>query len=446
MKKIAITLPSFVSAESDAIVKALVSGYDRVHIRKPGASVEAVEDLLRAIPAAYYPRLSIHDHLELAKTYGLGGVHLNSRCSVIPSGFNGLVSRSCHSLDEVRQYKNEVDYLFLSPIYDSISKEGYRSNFSLDQLRMAKDDGYIDEKVYALGGVTVDRFEELQSLGFGGAAMLGSVWKQLCTPPVVLTIAGSDSSGGAGIQADIKTISALGAFAASAITAITAQNTLGVTGIEPVSVPLVQGQIRAVFDDLHPRAVKIGMLYDSQTTKAVATVLRDENPQFIVCDPVMIATSGSRLMKEETVTIVEKELFPLSTIITPNLHEASMLMRREILDVPDMRFAARELSGRYGCGVLIKGGHLSGDAMCDVLYYNGQVHDFVSPRVESTNLHGTGCTLSSAIATRLALGDDVLSAINAAKQYISGAIAAAAQMSIGRGNGPLWHFYERNRE
>lgn len=263
------------------------------------------------------------------------------------------------------------------------------------------------------------------------------------SPPIVLSIAGSDSSGGAGIQADIKTISALGGYAATVITALTAQNTLGVSLLEPVSPKMVEQQAPAVFQDLHISAVKIGMVYHSSVSDTITDLLSYYHPQWVVCDPVMISTSGARLIQDETLERLEQNLFPISSLITPNLYEASMLTRQEITDTDDMRWAAKTLFDKYGCPILIKGGHLNSHAMCDILYDGTQWNAFSSSKISSPNLHGTGCTLSSAIATLLAFGQPLPLAIRLAKKYVTEAIIAASTMSIGKGNGPLWHFYQR---
>lgn len=455
------------------IIRALDKGYTRIHIRKPNATDEQVADIIEQIPLSYRKRISIHYQLDLAVVYGLGGIHLNSRNHIIPPGFKGLVSRSCHSLDEIKQYKDACDYLFLSPIYDSISKKGYKSGFDADVLAKAGQEGIIDCKVCALGGVTPARLSELEELGFGGAAMLGCVWDELETPPIVLTIAGSDCSGGAGIQADIKTISALGCYAASVITAVTSQNTLGVRQVEQVSPDMVRSQLSAVFDDLNVSAIKIGMIHETATAKAITDILRLHPEIPVICDPVMVSTSGTVLMNEECRNYIEKELFPLCTLITPNLHETSVLIghRTEIRTASQMEEAAATLSAKYGCAVLIKGGHLEGDNMIDILY-DGTIHKFTTEKIISRNLHGTGCTLSSAIASYLALlqgnshsrlnqGNNhnnhnthnnhnagqmrqyaaaLPEAVQAGKSYTRSAISNASRMEIGHGNGPLWHF------
>ncbi len=446
-ERIAITLPEILQEDALLIIRALECGYSRVHLRKPEASEEEIAGIIEQIPVKFSNRISIHYYPDIAVLYGLGGIHLNQRSNKVPEGFDGLVSRSCHSLEEVEKYKRECDYLFLSPIYDSISKKGYKSNFSKETLKEAAEKRIIDSKVYALGGVDESKVTELESLGFGGGAMLGCVWKRLETPPAVLTIAGSDCSGGAGIQADIKTISAFGCYAASAITAITAQNTLGVRSVEAISPAMIQNQMQAVFEDLDISAVKIGMIYDIHTAEAITEILEKYPDIPVICDPVMVSTSGSVLMKDDCRAYVEKELFPLCSLITPNLNEASLLAGIRISSVGQMKETAVKLSERYGCAVLVKGGHLDGDSMCDILY-DGTIHEFETAKVHSSNLHGTGCTLSSAIASHLALStygifppdSPLADAVGAAKAYIRTAISKASRMHIGNGNGPLWHF------
>lgn len=260
------------------------------------------------------------------------------------------------------------------------------------------------------------------------------------TYPVILAIAGSDCSGGAGIQADMKTISALGGYAATAITAVTVQNTLGVSAVHAVPVEIVRGQIEAVMADLHPVAVKIGMIYEEIAVKVVADCLRKYAPEQVVYDPVMVSTSGRVLMEERAIKLIERELFPLTSLITPNLDEAEILTGRKITSLGEMKEAAAGLSVMYGTSVLLKGGHLDGDEMTDVLYTNGESYLYKEKKIVTRNLHGTGCTLSSSIATYLALGYDVKEAVGKAKTYVSGAIAAAVGQKLGHGNGPLCHF------
>ena len=266
----------------------------------------------------------------------------------------------------------------------------------------------------------------------------------------VLTIAGSDPSGGAGIQADIKTITALGGYAASAITALTIQNTLGVTGIFAVPPSVVSEQIAAVMEDIAPPSIKIGMVKDATIVRHIAEAIKKYQPAFIVYDPVMVSTSGHQLIDDDVIETIEKELIPKVSLITPNMHEAEVLLRRKIGSIAHMEAAAKELASRYRIHVLIKGGHLQGDVMCDILASpDGMLSRFTDVRIETRNLHGTGCTLSSAIATLVAqkliegnriLTDEMLvSSIGQAKKYVTSAILEGSKRNIGKGNGPLWH-------
>lgn len=259
----------------------------------------------------------------------------------------------------------------------------------------------------------------------------------------VLTIAGSDCSGGAGIQADIKAISALGGYATSAITAITVQNTLGVTGIHPVPASYVKAQIEAVMTDIKPSAVKIGMINDVEIVKAIAESIKEYRPKFVVFDPVMVSTSGCKLIEDKAIEAIKKELIPLSTIITPNLSEAVVLTGDSIDDAASMTAAGNKIL-ESGCGaVLIKGGHLEGNDMCDVLCIKGEntPYIYMASKISSKNTHGTGCTLSSSIATYLALGETLREAVRKAKDYVHKGILNGKDVCIGSGHGPLNHFY-----
>lgn len=258
-------------------------------------------------------------------------------------------------------------------------------------------------------------------------------------PAIILSIAGSDPSGGAGIQADIKTISALGGYAATAITAITVQNTVGVQSVTPVKASVVAAQIKAVLDDLRPHAIKIGMTGSQTVILTLTEALQNYQACPVVLDPVMTATSGHRLMEAEALETLCWQLFPHCTLVTPNLLETQVILGRTVTTINEMKSAARELNDTYGCAFLIKGGHLEGDTMCDVLYDGHQYQLFSAPRIVTSNLHGTGCTLSSAIATYLAQGVSLAESVSQAKAYISQAIAAASHLHIGEGNGPLWH-------
>ena len=258
----------------------------------------------------------------------------------------------------------------------------------------------------------------------------------------VLTIAGSDSGGGAGIQADLKTFAALGCYGMTAITALTAQNTVGVQGIHAVPPAFLQSQLQSVIEDIGVDAVKIGMLHEPGVVEVVAWAIQHYQLQRVVLDPVMVATSGDRLIADATVRVLVDQLFPLATVITPNLDEASLLLGRPIAAVSDLSGAAQALLSQGARAVLLKGGHLPGDQVVDVLARPGHV-DMVlaSARMASRNTHGTGCTLSSAIAAHLALGEPLERAVRAAREYILGAIQAGAGVQVGHGHGPLNHGY-----
>lgn len=263
----------------------------------------------------------------------------------------------------------------------------------------------------------------------------------------VLTIAGSDPSGGAGIEADIKTISALGCYASAAITAVVNENTVGVYGIHEVPVEMVTGQIKSVLDDIGTDAIKIGMLYSPELIRAIADTLKQYDIRNIIVDPVMVATSGDALMAEDIADALKSELFPIARITTPNMPEASKLLGgREVTCFDDIRQASADIS--FGkLSVLVKGGHLNENNLVDVLCdaESEAFVNFPSDKIETRNTHGTGCTLSSAIACGLAEGKTVLGAVTAAKTYINEAIAAGANYEIGKGHGPVHHFHRQWR-
>ena len=258
-----------------------------------------------------------------------------------------------------------------------------------------------------------------------------------------LTIAGSDSSGGAGIQADIKTMTANGVYATSAITALTAQNTTGVYGILESTPEFLANQLDCIFTDIFPDAVKTGMVSSTALIAVIADKLRQYGARNIVVDPVMVATSGARLISEEAVDALKEKLLPLATLLTPNIPEAEVLSGMTISDPAGMERAARAISEQYGCAVLCKGGHQSSDAD-DLLWREGAGVWFRGRRIQNSNTHGTGCTLSSAIASNLAKGYDLDQSVRRAKAYISGALAA--MLDLGHGSGPMDHMFDLRGE
>lgn len=432
---IVITQPYFFEGEADRITLMFQSGLKRLHLRKPESSIDACRELLQAIPACYHSRIVLHDHFELLHEFALGGVHLNSRNPQAPfllSPESPSVSRSCHSLAEVAEWKERCTYVSLSPIFDSISKEGYRAAFSADELRRAAADGIIDERVMALGGISAENIHEAMALGFAGVMVLGDAWRtsQL---PIVLSIAGSDPSAGAGIQQDLKTITNHSCYGTTVITSLTSQNTCGVQSTMPVPAEVVESQLRAVLSDMRVDAVKIGIIPNYQVAEVIVRLLHEEKQRRIlpiVYDPVMISTSGHPLMTDDCIDFVQRELFPLCTIITPNLPEA------ERLHLPQAIGSSCEHTN-----VLIKGGHAAGDEMTDTLHLvcEQRTELFASPRIQTSNLHGTGCTLSSAIASNMAKGMSLVPAVAAAKTYVTRAIQGGQSLHLGHGNGPLWN-------
>ena len=258
-----------------------------------------------------------------------------------------------------------------------------------------------------------------------------------------LTIAGSDSSGGAGIQADIKTMMANGVFAMSAITALTAQNTTGVEAILNATPEFLGQELDCIFTDIYPDAVKIGMVSDKELICMIAAKLKQYDAKNVVVDPVMVATSGARLISEDAIETLKAELFPLAKILTPNIPETEELTGMKITSAADMEAAAKKISETYHCAVLCKGGHKLNDAN-DLLWSEGKGRWFSGKRIDNPNTHGTGCTLSSAIASNLAKGFDLVTSVERAKDYISGALAA--MLDLGKGSGPMDHGFAIDNE
>lgn len=260
----------------------------------------------------------------------------------------------------------------------------------------------------------------------------------------ILTIAGSDTSAGAGIQQDLKTITAHDAYGATVITALTSQNTMGVQGVMAVPDDVVSSQLHSIFSDLEVKAIKIGQIPNADVAHTIAQSITEYYHTHqvllpIVYDPVMISTSGRRLMSPNSILTIQSELFPICTLITPNIPEAEHLIGRELLCDADIIEAGEELVSLFGTNFLIKGGHAEGDVMTDHLFtVRGTMHEFHSPKIETTNLHGTGCTLSSAIACHLAEGKTLAQSVEEGKNYVVEAIKGGRNLNIGHGNGPLW--------
>lgn len=436
---IVITTPHFWQGEAEAITLMFRSGLERLHLRKPNSSAEDYRALLLSIPACYHSRIVLHDHFSLLQEFDLCGVHLNSRNPESPfaagrmskEGRRYTLSTSCHSLDELRaRLQQDFDYLSISPIYESISKPGYVPSFTMADLQKAAEEGIICERVMALGGITRFNAEDLlHQLPFGGVMVLGDAWGKQ-NLPIVLSVAGSDPSAGAGVQQDLKTITSIGGYGATAITALTVQNTLGVQSTNPVSAEVVKAQMEAVLCDLHVDVMKIGMVPTVEIAQAIVSTIRAARQRQVlpvVYDPIMLSTSGRALMDKPTLDYVVENLLPLCTLVTPNLPEWERLSQDYHVQT-------------QGIPMLIKGGHADGEQMTDTLVLPDvkQQQVFSSPRIASHNLHGTGCTLSSAIATYLAFGESMVDAVQHAKAYMNKAIKGGSTLHIGHGNGPLW--------
>jgi len=258
----------------------------------------------------------------------------------------------------------------------------------------------------------------------------------------LLTIAGSDSGGGAGIQADLKTFSACGCYGMSAITALTAQNTLGVTDIHPVAASFLEAQLRAVLDDIGVDAIKIGMLHSTEVIECVAAVLQEYDCRKVVLDPVMVATSGDKLIEDDAIAALKEILFPVVQLITPNVPEAQLLSGKSIDGAESLKAVAHELAGSHGLAVLLKAGHLSDDYLEDVLVAGTTESSYRQKRLTTKNTHGTGCTLSSAIASYWGRGFELPDAVGRAEAYLHGAIAQGADYALGQGHGPVHHFHQ----
>lgn len=271
--------------------------------------------------------------------------------------------------------------------------------------------------------------------------MFENIGEDMSTLKTVLSIAGSDTIGGAGIQADIKTMQANGVYAMSVISALTAQNTMGVRDVYEVSEKFMKSQLDAVFEDIFPDAVKIGMVSSKELIGVIAERLRFYRAEKIVLDPVLISTSGTFLLKEDAIESLKEQLFPLTTLLTPNIPETEWLTKKKILSKEDRIEAAAKIAEEYGCAVLCKGGHIKEQAD-DLLYDKGEVTWFEGKHIENPNTHGTGCTLSSAIASNLAKGWNLKDSVRRGKEYVSGAIMQ--MLALGKGSGPLDHGFERN--
>lgn len=413
---------------------------------------------LVALAHDYEVPVVINDNVELCQASGADGVHLGEEDMPIAQaraalGSDKIIGATAKTLPRALAAQKEgADYLGIGALFTSSTKKDAEM-MPLVMLRALTK--AVDIPVVAIGGLKQDNIRHLRDTGVAGASFVSAIFgakdskaateslkaelTEFLSLPPVLSIAGSDSSGGAGIQADIKAMMANGVYAMTAVTALTAQNTQGVIAVQDASPEFLADQLKSVFEDIFPKAVKIGMVSSSKLIEVIVEQLTKYNAQNIVVDPVMGSTSGSNLLRSDAVTALTSQLFPLADLITPNIPEAEVLAEMTIVSREDMEEAARKLGEKYHCAVLVKGGHGKNDAN-DVLYKNGTLTWFEGYRIDNPNTHGTGCTLSSAIAANLAKGYPLETSIKYAKNYLTGAIAD--QLDLGKGSGPLNHGYQ----
>ena len=400
----------------------------------------------------------INDNVMLAKEIDADGVHVGQDDMACVKareilGPDKIIGVSAHTIEEAKIVKAQgADYLGVGAIFPTSSKDDAEV-LGIERLKEMTET--VDLPMVAIGGISYDNCLLLKDTGIDGIAVISALFGQKNIKQATidlkkrvdalyeimhtcLTIAGSDSSGGAGIQADLKTMLANKVFGMSAITALTAQNTTGVTDIMDVTPEFLENQIRAVFDDIYPEAVKIGMVSSKELIHTIVEMLKHYDAKHIVVDPVMVATSGAKLISDEAISTLKEELLLIAEVITPNIPETEVLTDMEVKTVEDMEKAAKKIYDTYHCAVLVKGGHQLNDAN-DYLYNGEKGTWFKGHRIDNSNTHGTGCTLSSAIASNLAKGYTLEESVRHAKTYLSGAIGA--MLDLGQGSGPMDHGY-----
>ena len=452
--------------------EAVAGGVTMVQLREKDCPTGEFITLARELKMVLQPLgipLIINDRVDVALAIDADGVHIGQ--SDMPYevarallGKNKIIGLSVETMNEVIATNAlDVDYIGISPVYATPTKTDTLQPFGLEGIEEVMR--ISRHRCVAIGGMNRDTIGEVIRRGVEGVAVVSAIVsadspreasKELAKiihegkstlnshPPKVLTIAGSDSGGGAGIQADIKSISANGCFATSAITAITAQNTLGVNAVEGLSIDIIEGQIEAVLSDIGTDSIKIGMLHSAEVVRCVARMLRKYEVRDIVLDPVMVSTSGHKLIEDDAIALMQTELIPLTRVITPNIPEAEILLGKAIEGQEELPIVAHQLSDKYEVSVLLKAGHLVNDELIDIFYNRetGETIELSALRIETPNTHGTGCTLSSAIAAHIAKGLPLTEAVRAAKEYINAAIVHGASYRIGHGHGPVCHFYK----
>lgn len=445
----------------DQVECTIKNGATFVQLREKDLSFDEFVKLalqIKAVTDTYNVPFVINDNIDVAKTVDADGVHIGQGDQELLYareilGPNKIIGVSCHNVEEALiAEKNGADYIGVGAVFSTSTKLD-ASSVSFDCLQNICNT--INIPVVAIGGISKNNILKLQGSGVNGVAVISAIFAQSdiaiatkellhlsnqmtgsSTMQKVLTIAGSDCSGGAGIQADIKTITAHKMYAMSAITALTAQNTTGVYGVLDSTPEFVASELDAIFTDIVPDAVKIGMVSNKDIIKTIAHKLKEYDAKNIVLDPVMISTSGSKLLKDDAMDMLINELMPIATLITPNIPEAECLCGFEIHCKDDMIKAAKKIATFYKSNILIKGGHLS-DCSDDLLYADNEFTWYECAKINNPNTHGTGCTLSSAIACNLAKNLPLNICLFNAKAYITGALEA--NLDLGQGSGPLNH-------
>ena len=443
----------------EAVQAALAGGVTILQLREKHAShgeLVAAARRLKPVCEAYGVPLIIDDDVEAVLESGADGVHVGQEDMAVAEarrilGPDKIIGASAHSEAEAREaVRQGADYLGCGAVFATATKND-TTPLSREELRRICRS--VEVPAVAIGGITEANCMELAASGIAGIAVVSAIFAaedkraaarrlRLLAERIagkrraVLTIAGSDCSGGAGIQADLKTMLANGVYGMSAITALTAQNTTGVYGILESTPEFLASQLDCIFGDIRPDAVKTGMVSSAGLIRVIGGKLKEYGAEHIVVDPVMVSTSGSKLLQEEAMEALTSVLLPMAEVITPNIPEAEVLSGMEIASAADMETAAEKIFRAYGCAVLCKGGHSLNDAN-DLLCDGEGCTWFAGRKIDNPNTHGTGCTLSSAIAANLAKGMELREAVAVAKEYISGALAAG--LDLGKGSGPLDH-------
>ena len=447
---------------SELVEEAILGGVTMIQLREKEMTHESFKQEaldVQSVCQKHHVPLIINDDVELCKEIDADGVHigqddLNLKEARKILGEDKIIGVSAHNYEEAKiALENGADYLGVGAIFATQTKDDAQ-NISMETLNEICQK--VDIPVVAIGGINQVNILEFMGVAIDGVAIVSSIFgsndiqkassllkdkiRRVISNkmPTCLTIAGSDSSGGAGIQADLKTMLANRVYAMSVIAALTAQNTTGVDTIYDVDASFVASQMDSVFTDIYPMAVKIGMVSQKEVILSISGKLKQYHARNIVVDPVMVATSGAKLISDEAIDTLKENLFPLASVLTPNIPEAEVLSGLKINNEEEMLTAAKYIGDHYHCAVLLKGGHQINDAN-DLLYKEGNYQWFKGKRINNNNTHGTGCTLSSAIASHLARGENLENAVKKAKDYISGALAA--MLDLGQGQGPMDHGY-----